>query len=270
MKVYFIGSAGLLAKCAALAEEKYGSNAEVIVFDVKKSGLTKAEIFEVLEKETEPSFVFSINNPYIIPRRICEKKELTLVNLHHSLLPLHPGRNGEAWTIFSGDEYGGITWHMLTAGVDAGNIICQRSVKIDESTTSMVLLRQCEQLAIDSFKDTIMPFEELIHKPMKQQEKREKVNFASDRPNDGVYDLTWNVRRGLSFLNAMNYGILNVLGIPEIRYRNKNYSIANYKYFKEGTNDHDTAYHKENNKEYLEISDQTGTLKLQIKERDNI
>ena len=47
MKVYFIGSAGLLTKCAALAEEKYGSNAEVIVFDVKKSGLTKAEIFEV-------------------------------------------------------------------------------------------------------------------------------------------------------------------------------------------------------------------------------
>ena len=266
MRCVFVGSAGLLHKLANLTEQFYKDEANIEVFDVKKEGINKELIFNYLKAINENTFVFSINNPYIIPKVICEKKELTLINLHHSLLPLHPGRNGEAWTIYSEDRYGGITWHYLTAGVDAGDIICQAKTEIDDSTTSLKLLKKCENLAIESFSKEILPLGSLKNKQTTKQERREKINYSYDVPNNGKYNINWNVNKGLRFLNAMNYGILDILGKPYIIFNDFKYLITSYKFDKQiNSAKAIISSNNEIDRMKLCISDDYGQLELQLK-----
>jgi len=51
----------------------------------------------------------------------------TIINIHPSLLPRHPGRNGLADSLGSQDEELGITIHYVDEGVDTGKIIVQES-----------------------------------------------------------------------------------------------------------------------------------------------
>lgn len=52
------------------------------------------------------------------------------VNLHGSLLPQHRGRATAFWTLYHGEEQGGVTAHYMTPEFDAGDILMQRSYPI--------------------------------------------------------------------------------------------------------------------------------------------
>ena len=52
-----------------------------------------------------------------------------IINYHNSLLPKHPGRFAEAWSIFEEDKKSGITWHLVVPEVDKGKIILQKDIE---------------------------------------------------------------------------------------------------------------------------------------------
>lgn len=68
------------------------------------------------------------------PRRIAEPllaaSGRACVNLHPSLLPRHRGPNPLFWTYHAGDLDGGVTIHAVTARLDAGPILLQRTAPI--------------------------------------------------------------------------------------------------------------------------------------------
>ena len=53
-----------------------------------------------------------------------------MVNIHPSLLPLHPGLHTHERAIAAGDSHGGCTVHLVTEGVDEGPILGQARVPI--------------------------------------------------------------------------------------------------------------------------------------------
>ena len=275
MNCVFVGSASLLYKLAKEVQGYYSDNINIKIFDTNNSSYNdekmiiyknckKEMIMDELLKINELTYVFSINNPYIISKEVCNKDNLVLINLHHSLLPLHPGRNGEAWTIYNQDEYGGITWHLIDAGVDNGNIICQRKIKLDDSISSIKLLKECEKEAIDSFKELFLPLENIKELKTYKQEESHKINLAKDIPNNGEYDFNWDTKKGNAFLNAMNYGVLDILGKPYLYYNDKKYIIRSYKYSNNGKEE-DIKYNVVDDREYLSIIDKYGILDLEIK-----
>ena len=279
MDCVFVGSASLLYKLAKEAQNYYSDNINITILDTNNSSYSnegilihknckKEMIMNELLKINDLSYVFSINNPYIISKEVVNRDNLILINLHHSLLPLHPGRNAEAWTIYNQDEYGGITWHLINVGVDNGNIICQRKVKINDNTSSIKLLKECENEAIDSFKEFFLPLEDIKDLKTYKQENSHKINFAKDVPNNGEYDLNWYTRKGNAFLNAMNYGVLDVLGKPFLYYDGVKYLIRTYKYSNNGK-ENDIKYNVVEDREYLLISDKYGVLDLEIKRLDD-
>ena len=243
-KIVFLGTSKLLYKCAEYAKERY-AKAVIQIIDFSESRwtsenvngdlnirfLTKQDAFNYLFNLSGKTYVFSVNNPYIFPKEICEKSNLIMINLHHGLLPKHRGRNAEAWAIYDGDEYAGITWHFISPQIDKGEIICQRKVKIDsDSTTSFSLLRLCEKAAIESFEE-IFPLENLKRKVNDGDCVNEQIRYAKDRPNNGLLDLTWDISKISSFLRAMDYGPYRVLGNAEVvvlgrKHIIKKYSIA--------------------------------------------
>ena len=69
-----------------------------------------------------------------------------MINIHPSLLPKYPGLDTHARAIAAGDAVHGCTVHWVTAGVDAGDIIGQRSVRIvPDDTPDTLAARVLEQ-----------------------------------------------------------------------------------------------------------------------------
>lgn len=230
MNVILIGTSRLIYLCAERIREYYGAGADIAVYDTDPSRMnaryagafeivtgTKAELMDRLEAVDRPSLVLSVNNRYLIPGRVIENANLTLVNLHHALLPAHPGRNAEAWTIFDGDEYGGVTWHYIVPDVDAGRIIRQASVRITDTTRSSDLLKQCQRLALESLSD-LLPFEKLGEMEATEQlpSQRRQVRLSTQAPGDGVLDPDWPIDKISRFLRAMDYAAVHPMGYPRL------------------------------------------------------
>ncbi|MBD5506716.1 MAG: hypothetical protein HDR05_01285 [Lachnospiraceae bacterium] len=245
INVIFLGSSQLLYNCARKTRNYYEQNVNIKVIDTSDSATqkkkklqdefgntkeysTKSELFDYLEHIDEHTFLFSINNPYILPKRVCSNQNLTMINLHHALLPRHPGRNAEAWTIYEQDLWGGISWHFLNQKIDSGDIICQRKINITENTTSLKLLRLCEREALDSF-DIFLPMSGIADMPKtKQSGKMETPKKASDIPNGGLLNLNWPIDKSLAFLNSLNYAGIDVMGFPKVEYQDTNFTIKSY------------------------------------------
>ena len=62
-----------------------------------------------------------------------------MVNIHPSLLPLHPGLHTHERAIAAGDSHGGCTVHLVTEGVDEGPILGQARVPILAGDTADTL-----------------------------------------------------------------------------------------------------------------------------------
>lgn len=243
--IVLLGTSRLLYSCANKVREHYGSGRQITILDVSPGklrarepsgftvhrGISATDAWRFLECLETPAFVLSINNPHIIPSRICARGDLTMVNLHHALLPHHPGRNAEAWTIFDEDEFGGITWHFIDEGVDTGQIIAQKRIAIDGKMTSLSLLRSCELLAQESLAEQLFPLESLESSDCDAPRSSGK-HYATrgvDVPNGGTLDLDWPPQKMSAFLRAMDYGVLNVMGKPCVSIDEGQFRIRNYR-----------------------------------------
>lgn len=116
------------------------------------------------ENEENTTLLLSVYNPVIIPDRILNKNNIKAINLHHSLLPYHPGMYSEAWAIFEQDKYSGITRHLMTSEIDAGEIIIQKKVPIDAKTTSYNLLYNLNEVAYEAFEEVV---EDIMYNSLK-------------------------------------------------------------------------------------------------------
>lgn len=120
--------------------------------------VNRKQFFDILVNINISTLIVSAVNPYIIPKDVLDNQKITPINCHHALLPKHPGRNAEAWAIYEEDVEAGITWHFITPDVDAGKIIIQKKFTLDESFTSLKLLRNQNNLAYQSLKRLSLMF----------------------------------------------------------------------------------------------------------------
>lgn len=246
-QIVLIGTSRLLYQCAEVARTCYEGIA-IAVFDLKPSQVEQArlrrtpsqaeidvhtggkqQLFAFLDACTGHTLVLSVMNPYILPAQIVQKENLCIFNLHHALLPKHRGRNAEAWAIYEGDAQGGITWHRVDAGVDTGEIFVQKSVPIDETTTSLALLRTSHALALEGLRE-LLPLECFTAKPQIQAHLQGDVHLSSDVPNGGRFDFSWTPEQMVRFLNAMNYGTLYLMGKPFFMHEGRMYQFGKWKF----------------------------------------
>ena len=75
----------------------------------------------------------------IIERRFIEAFDGNVINLHPSLLPSFPGMNGIGQAFDHGVKVTGCTVHWVTPALDAGPIIDQKEIRIEEKDTLELL-----------------------------------------------------------------------------------------------------------------------------------
>lgn len=240
--IVVLGSGTIAAQCIKQLRETVGG--EVHVFEKKQSnssilekrlstmsGIYYSEIGLDIEHrilQISPKIIFSINNIYIFSESLANS--FPILNYHNSLLPKHPGRNAEAWTIFSQDRVTGVTWHFVDGHVDTGNIALQREIPLSADITSIQLLSVQTKVAYRMFEEILDCLCKGGELPCKKQEKREniKFHFSWEKPNHGELDLSWDIPRMYAFLRAMDYGKLAMLGVPKLTYQDRSFTWQRY------------------------------------------
>lgn len=96
-------------------------------------------------------FLLLLSWRHIVPDKILKCIRKNSINLHYSLLPLHRGVYPVNWAIQAGDEKTGITFHIVTSGIDTGAIIDQKEIKIQPTDNAKTLLTKLDKLAIKRF-----------------------------------------------------------------------------------------------------------------------
>lgn len=229
-KLAVFGSGAFASRCVKWLRQI--TKREIFVFEKKLSPISILErqvskldrvLYYPADDDTEnrvleinPMVIFSIGNTFLFSETLTER--FPIINYHNALLPLHPGRNAEAWAIFSQDKTAGVTWHFAETKVDAGEIILQGQIPIGNQMTSIQLLSQQAKLAFPMFR-TIAS--ELLRGQRLGVRKQlcmtgVKFHFSWERPNDGILDMSWNYRKMSAFLRSMDYGKINTLGRPKL------------------------------------------------------
>jgi methionyl-tRNA formyltransferase len=85
--------------------------------------------------------------PWLIPADALATPPLGIVNGHTGMLPRYRGPFPIAWAVRNGETEVGLTYHLMDAGFDTGNVLAQSSVPLTDDDTDETLLPKFEEKA---------------------------------------------------------------------------------------------------------------------------
>jgi len=179
--------------------------------------MPSSDIVKLLEQQPFDLF-FSIDNFYKVPNEILTLPRLYAINFHDAPLPKYGGVNATNWAIINGERIHGITWHIMTDLIDAGDILKQKTFPLYDVETAYTLNAKC-------YEESIKCFDELINELGKDQVQPIRQNLENrtyfprwKRP-PAACTIDWNrsadeiyaLFRGLNFSSYWN-----PLGLPKL------------------------------------------------------
>lgn len=193
----------IYSPCKELAIEN-----NIEVFQPQK---IREEYQKVLDKK--PDIIITAAYGQIIPEEILEFPKYGCINVHGSLLPKLRGGAPIHHAIIRGEKETGITIMYMDKKMDSGDIISQKSIRIDEDVCLDELYNKMSLLGRDLLMETLPSIIEGTNSRIKQDESKvtfglnitkeeEKINF-----NDTAYNIH-NKIRGLSSIPGA-YTIIN-------------------------------------------------------------
>ena len=138
-------------------------------------------------REMEPDCIFSFYYRKMIGEPILSIPELGAFNLHGSLLPKYRGRCPVNWVLINGEKETGLTLHFMTRKADAGDIVGQIVVPIDDDDTARTLNEKLTA-AVPAFLAPLLPAIASGNPPRRRQDEGQAGYFGGRRPEDGKID----------------------------------------------------------------------------------
>ena len=153
-----VGGTSLLIRCAEMLLERGHHVCPVVSADaavVRWARENDIQILSPVDSERLLSFppfdyLFSIVNERILGADILALPRKLAINYHDGPLPKYAGTHATSWALLNREKTHGITWHVASEQVDAGNILEQRLVEIDAQETAFTLNTKCYEAAFES------------------------------------------------------------------------------------------------------------------------
>jgi len=156
-----VGRAQELQKSAVkLTAEKNN----IPVFDPQK---IDEPVFQEL-KNQKPDLIIVAAYGRILPKDVLDLPGFGALNVHASLLPKYRGPSPIQNAILNGEKETGITIMLMDKGIDTGDILNQRSIKIDKDETSLELSQKLSEVSASLLLETVPAWIERKIQPQKQ------------------------------------------------------------------------------------------------------
>lgn len=163
-------------------------------------------------------YLFSITYLSIIPNEILALPRKAAINFHNGPLPPYAGLNVTSWALINQEKAHGVTWHIMSSGVDEGDILKQRSVDIVEGDTAFTLNVRCYEACIDSFAELV---DELAsgRVEFRKQNLTKRTYFSKYKRPPAACTLSWSQPADeiAALVRALDFGpYTNPLGLPKL------------------------------------------------------
>jgi len=151
-----------------------------------------------------PSIIYSFSYRHLIPESVLEPARLGAYNLHPSLLPAYRGRAPVNWVLVNGEREAGVTLHHMVARADAGDIVGQRAVAIDDSDNALTLYRKLVPLGVELVTE-LHPQIVAGTAPRRKMDIARGSYFGRRRAEHGRIDWRWPARRIFNLVRAVTH-----------------------------------------------------------------
>ena len=156
-RCYVVGGGKLAARCIEILQNKSFEIARVITSDPWLCNEVQVQCSgpEVLENGAEllnpVDYIFSINSSYILQPGFLSLAQKMAINYHDAPLPKYAGMFATNWAILNDSNNHGISWHEITATIDAGDLLETEAVPVLPDDTALSLNTRCFEAAILGF-----------------------------------------------------------------------------------------------------------------------
>ena len=147
------------------------------------------EVFMDELERLKPDVIVVAAFGQILPERILNIPRYGCINVHASLLPAYRGAAPIQWAVIDGLEETGITIMYMEKGLDTGDIICQRRVKLSPDETGGSLF---DRLAVEGADLLVETLEQLENgTAVRRKQDDSKASYAKMLSKDmGCLDFT--------------------------------------------------------------------------------
>jgi amino acid adenylation domain-containing protein len=163
-------------------------------------------------------YLFSIVNEHILREDVLSLPRKFAVNYHDAPLPKYAGTHATSWALLNGEKSHGISWHVITDVVDAGDILQQKLVEINDHDTALTLNTKCYEAALETFTQLVEELAAETISPQKQLLSERTFFPRFKRPSSGGV-IDWN-KSGFeisAFVRALDFGLhQNPLGTAKL------------------------------------------------------
>lgn len=106
----------------------------------------------------------------ILPSSFLSAPKHGCINVHLSLLPKYRGAAPVSWAIINGETETGVTTMLMDEGLDTGDILLQRGVKIYPDETAPELTERLAWLGAELLGETLQKLEEIRRTPQREED----------------------------------------------------------------------------------------------------
>ncbi|OQP34780.1 bifunctional UDP-4-amino-4-deoxy-L-arabinose formyltransferase/UDP-glucuronic acid oxidase ArnA [Pantoea latae] len=137
----------------------------------------------------QPDVIFSFYYRALLSSTLLDCARIGAFNLHGSLLPKYRGRAPLNWVLVNGETETGVTLHRMVKRADAGDIVAQQRVAIDEQDNALTLHRKLVACAAQLLESALPAIKrgEIAATP---QNEAEATKVGRRTPEDGRIDWT--------------------------------------------------------------------------------
>lgn len=130
----------------------------------------ETEIYTPIIKEYAPDAIVVVAYGKLLPLEVLNIPKLGCINVHGSLLPKYRGAAPIQWTVLNGDEFGGVTTMLMAQGMDTGDMLLKKAVKVGENETAAEYYQRLSFVGAELLSETLFALEKGEITPEKQQE----------------------------------------------------------------------------------------------------
>jgi len=173
-------------------------------FCVKRNVPYSLKKLTLKELPFTPDIIISIYYRYIISNDIIQACNHRIFNLHPSLLPRYRGCSSLTWGMINGEKNVGFTYHYITDKVDAGNILLQKEVAVEDFDIQVTLYHRVMFEALKDLKD-VLNLVDSGFAGIPQDITAAADYFKRGCPHNGIVNETWDDQTSDNFIRAMIY-----------------------------------------------------------------
>ncbi len=138
----------------------------------------------------------------ILKTALLQTPRLGVLNCHPSLLPRYGGPDPAFWMLKNGEPVAGVTVHVMTEKIDAGDIVSQQELIVEENENTGQLTQRQHRAAAALLIDAVNAMAQgtITRKP---QNAAERSYFGKRKASDVVLDWNGSAKQIANLLRAL-------------------------------------------------------------------